>query len=68
MSHGEITVQPLEVCGVTGAFTKGLGLLVLSVKEILRKFSHKDRGFAVVVLTHAPHVPVVGAGKNELVS
>lgn len=59
MSHGEITVQPLEVCGVTGAFIKGLGLLVLSVKEILRKFSHKDRGFAVVVLTHALHVPVV---------
>lgn len=47
---------------------KHLRLHVFSVKEILRKLSHKDQEFAMVVLTRVLQVAVVSTGKNELVS
>lgn len=47
---------------------KHFRLRVFSVKEILGKLIHKDRGFAVVVLTYVLHVAVVSTGNNELLS
>lgn len=61
MSREELTVQPLEVCGVTGAFTKGFQTVcVLSERNFEKTFPIKtESGSAVVVLIHAFHVAVV---------